>query len=86
MSSVPQKADKFNLSLWWPFLGAVQPPIKVDSLHKGPVQSTPVISRHLGAKIRERELSGSPVISRERRPKLATSMDQSPKLWHLHLL
>ena len=29
------------------------------------VQSTPVISRHLGAKIRERELSGSPVISRE---------------------
>ena len=37
MSSVPQKADKFNLSLWWPFLGAVQPPIKVDSLHKGPV-------------------------------------------------
>ena len=30
------------------------------------VQSTPVISRHLGAKIRERELSGSPVISRFR--------------------
>ena len=29
------------------------------------VQSTPVISRLLGAKIRERELSGSPVISRE---------------------
>ena len=28
------------------------------------VQSTPVISRQLGAKIRERELSGSPVISR----------------------
>ena len=28
------------------------------------VQSTPVISRLLGAKIRERELSGSPVISR----------------------
>ena len=33
--------------------------------HKG-VQSTPLISRHLGAKIRERELSGSPVISRFR--------------------
>ena len=29
------------------------------------VQSTPVISRHLGAKIQERELSGSPVISRK---------------------
>ena len=29
------------------------------------VQSTPVISRLLGAKIRERELSGSPVMSRE---------------------
>ena len=28
------------------------------------IQSTPVISRLLGAKIRERELSGSPVISR----------------------
>ena len=28
------------------------------------VQSTPVISRLLGAKIRERELGGSPVISR----------------------
>ena len=28
------------------------------------LQSTPVISRQLGAKIRERELSGSPVISR----------------------
>ena len=28
------------------------------------VQSTPVISRLLGAKIRERKLSGSPVISR----------------------
>ena len=28
------------------------------------IQSTPVISRQLGAKIRERELSGSPVISR----------------------
>ena len=30
------------------------------------VQSTPVMSRLLGAKIRERELSGSPVISRRR--------------------
>ena len=29
------------------------------------LQSTPVISRLLGAKIRERKLSGSPVISRE---------------------
>ena len=28
------------------------------------IQSTPVISRLLGAKIRERELSGSPIISR----------------------
>ena len=30
------------------------------------LQSTPVISRQLGAKILERELSGSPVISRFR--------------------
>ena len=30
------------------------------------IQSTPVISRQLGAKIRERELSGSPFISRFR--------------------
>ena len=30
----------------------------------GVIQSTPVISRLLGVKIRERELSGSPVISR----------------------
>ena len=29
------------------------------------IQLTPVISRLLGAKIRERELSGSPVISRD---------------------
>ena len=29
------------------------------------VQSTPVISHQLGAKIREHKLSGSPVISRE---------------------
>ena len=35
------------------------------------LQSTPVISRQLGAKIRERELSGSHVFSR--RPKLGTS-------------
>ena len=28
------------------------------------IQSTPVISRMLGSKIREREISGSPVISR----------------------
>ena len=33
-------------------------------LVKETIQSTPVISRLLGAKIRERELSGSPVISR----------------------
>ena len=30
------------------------------------IQSTPIISRQLGAKIRERELSGSPVIARFR--------------------
>ena len=36
-------------------------------------QSTPVISRLLGAKIRERELSGSPVISR----RLANSGSQN---------
>ena len=34
--------------------------------HNELIQSTPVISRLLGAKIRERELSGSPVISRYR--------------------
>ena len=39
---------------------------KTDSQASGflTIQSTPVISRLLGAKIRERELSGSPVISR----------------------
>ena len=51
------------------------------------IQSTPVISRQLGAKIRERELSGSPVISRFR-AKVQTRdfQDQSPTLWRLHLL
>ena len=34
------------------------------SCESSKIQSTPVISRLLGAKIRERELSGSPVISR----------------------
>ena len=43
-----------NCNILWCF--SVQGPISV--------QSTPVISRLLGAKIRERELSGSPVISR----------------------
>ena len=35
------------------------------------IRSTPIISRLLGAEIRERELSGSPVISRCR-PKATT--------------
>ena len=48
------------------------------------IQSTPVISHQLGAKIRERELSGSPIISRW--PKLAASRIKSPTLWRLHLL
>ena len=38
------------------------------------IQSTPVISRQLGAQIRERELSGSP------------KLDHSPTFWRLHLL
>ena len=51
------------------------------------VQSTPVISRQLGAKIRERELSGSPVISHFRgRAQTRDFQDQSPTLWRLHLL
>ena len=51
------------------------------------VQSTPVISRQLGAKIRERELSGSPVISRFRvKAQTRDFHDQSPTLWRLHLL
>ena len=41
------------------------------------IQSTPVILRQLGAKIRERELNGSPVISRES-PKLVTSRIRFP--------
>ena len=44
------------------------------------VQSTPVISRLLGAKIREHELSGSPVISRERKAQTRDFQDQSPTL------
>ena len=51
-----------------------------------PIQSTPVISRQLGAKIRERELSGSPVISRfPAKAQTRDFQDQSPTLWHLHL-
>ena len=51
------------------------------------VQSTPVISRQLGAKIRERELSGSPVISRFlAKAQTRDFQDQSPTLWRLHLL
>ena len=38
--------------------------MKHSKVQLNPIQSTPVISRLLGAKIRERELSGSPVISR----------------------
>ena len=50
--------DLCDLDLWpWPF--AWTPLLSM-------VQSTPVISRLLGAKIRERELSGSPFISRYR--------------------
>ena len=45
------------------------------------VQSTLVISRQLGAKIRERELSGSPVISRFRaKAQTRDFQDQSPTL------
>ena len=48
------------------------------------VQSTPVISRQLGAKIRERELSGSPVISRFRaKAQTRNFQDQIPTLWPL---
>ena len=51
------------------------------------LQSTPVISRQLGAKIRERELSGSPVISRfHAKAQTSDFQDQSPTLWRLHLL
>ena len=48
------------------------------------IQSTPVISRQLGAKIRERELRGSPVESAKAQTR--DFPDQSPTLWHLHLL
>ena len=47
------------------------------------IQSTPVISRQLGAKIREHELSGSPVIAKAQ---TRNFQDQSPTLWRLHLL
>ena len=51
------------------------------------VQSTPVISRQLGANIRERELSGSPVISRFRAKAQTRDLhDHSPTFWRLHLL
>ena len=45
------------------------------------IQSTTVISRLLGAKICERELSGSPVISRK--PRLATCRVTDPHTWHI---
>ena len=51
------------------------------------IQSTHVISRQLGAKIRERELSGSPVISHFcAKVQTRDFQDQSPTLWRLHLL
>ena len=51
------------------------------------VQSTPVISRELGAKIRVRELSGSPIISSFRAKAQTRDLkDHRPTLWHLHLL
>ena len=51
------------------------------------LQSTPVISRQLGAKIRKCELSGSPVISRfHAKAQTRDFQDQSPTLWRLHLL
>ena len=51
----------------------------VDSRYLAPVQ--------LGTKIRERELSGSPVISRFRaKAQTRDFQDQSPILWRLHLL
>ena len=56
-------------------------------IHQTVLQSTPVISCQLGAKIRERELSGSPVISRFRvKAQTRDFQDQSPTLWRLHLL
>ena len=51
------------------------------------LQSTPVILRQLGAKIRECELSGSPVILSFRlKAQTRDFQDQSPTLWRLHLL
>ena len=51
------------------------------------VQLTPLISRQLGAKICERELSSSPVISRFReKAQIRDLQDHSPTLWRLHLL
>ena len=51
------------------------------------IQSTPAISRQLEAKICERELSGSPVISHFRvKAQTCDLQDHSPTLWCLHLL
>ena len=51
------------------------------------IQSTPVTSRQLGAKIREHELSGSLVISLFRaKAQTRDFQDQSPTLWRLHVL
>ena len=51
------------------------------------VQLTPVISRQSGAKIRERELIGSPVISRFRAKAQNRDLrNHSPTFWRLHLL
>ena len=50
------------------------------------VQSTNVISRQLGAKIREHELSGSPVISRFRvRATIRDLLDYRPTFWRWRL-
>ena len=68
----------------------MMPPTKTKQFLKTnvmQVQSTPVISRQLGAKIHERQLSGSPVISHFRaKAQTRDLQDHSSTLWRLHLL
>ena len=58
------ESDASKLSVLYKLVNFVDIDAKWHQSHLSTLQSTPVISRLLGAKIRERELSGSPVISR----------------------
>ena len=85
-SGVARQKRQSKLGLW-NSLCTTEPTLLEVIKWVSKVQSTPVISCQLGTKIRERELSGSPVISRESaKAQTRDFQDQSHTLWRLHLL